>query len=164
MRYENFQEWILRILEDNRTTALLTLTTQLNVDAERLADRYPQCNYGARRHFAFVAPNSTGAFLFTYDGMLTSRFGKELISRFIGRGLEEYIRTKNSWEHSTFDSVNCTAHGKAVKSCEHKRVHLTTYLHKALPTDTRQILWTAETEKVLRVAQATRQLTIYSDT
>lgn len=64
---------------------------QLNVDADRLASEY-QRDHGARRPFAFLAPN-TGAFLLTDDGTLTSKFSSELRARSTGRGLEEYIRS-----------------------------------------------------------------------
>lgn len=46
------------------------------------------------------------------------------------------MRTKNRWaEYCIFDFVNWKVHGKAIKSFEHKRVHLTKYLvHEGLPT------------------------------
>ena len=110
----------------------LPLMAQLNIDADSLANKFQQ-EHGARRPFSLMAPN-TGAFLLTDQGTLTSNFISELRSRSTGPGLEAYIRSKNGWEQSTFDQVNWTAHGKAVKASRPRRVHLTKFLHEALPT------------------------------
>ena len=105
---------------------------QLNVDADRLANKFQQL-HGAQRPFSLMAP-TTGAFLLTDDGTLTSHFNSELRSRSTGAGLEEYIRSKNNWDPCIFDQVNWKAHGKAVKASRPRRVHLTKFLHEALPT------------------------------
>ena len=119
--------------DDRVPYAQLPLLARLNVDADRLAGDYHR-DHGARRPFAFMAP-STGAFLVTDDGTLTSDFSSELRSRSTSPGLEEYMRTKNNWDYCTFDKVNwVTHHGKAVKAFRTKRVHLTKFLHDALPT------------------------------
>ena len=119
--------------QDDRTPyERLPLMAQLNVDADRLAGEF-QRECGAQRPFTFMAPN-TGALLVTDCGTITSRFKQELINRSTGPGLEEYIRVKNGWDICTFGRVNWEVHGKAVKSFEHKRTHLTKYLHEALPT------------------------------
>jgi hypothetical protein len=110
----------------------LPLMAQLNVDADRMAGKY-QRTFGAQRPFAFLVP-STGAALLTDEGTVSSRFKTALINRSVGPGLEEYIRIKNGWDQCTFGSVNWKAHGKAVKACEHKQVHLTKFLHEVLPT------------------------------
>ena len=110
----------------------LPLMAQLNVDADRLAGKYNR-EHGAHRPFAFMAP-TTGALLMTDEGTQTSHFSKELRDRSTGPSLEEYIRTKNQWGYCTFEAVNWAAHGKAVKARKPKRVHLTKYLHEALPT------------------------------
>ena len=110
----------------------LPLMAQLNVDADRLAGKYNQ-EHGASRPFSLLAPN-TGALLMTEEGTLTSKFEHELRTRSTGPALEAYIREKNQWDHNTFDAVNWEAHGKAVKATSHKRVHLTKFLHEALPT------------------------------
>ena len=57
----------------------LPLMAQLNVDADKLAEKY--------------APN-TGALLLTDDGTLTSSFKAELRNRSTGPGLENYILRK----------------------------------------------------------------------
>ena len=118
--------------DDRVPYAQLPLLARLNVDADRLAGDYHR-DHGARRPFAFMAP-STGAFLVTDDGTLTSAFSSELRSRSTSPGLEEYMRTKNNWDYCTFDKVNWVTHGKAVKAFRTKRVHLTKFLHDALPT------------------------------
>ena len=105
---------------------------QLNVDADRLAGKYNQ-DYGARRPFALLTSNA-GAFLVTGEGTMTSNFAQELRTRSTGPALEEYIRDKLKWDHNTFDAVNWKAHGKAVKANSQQRVHLTKFLHEALPT------------------------------
>jgi hypothetical protein len=96
------------------------MAQQLKVDADRLAGKN-QRKHGTRRPFAFMAP-TTAAFLVTDEGTLASWFKKELINRSTGPGLEEYIRTKNGWDHCTFEAVNREVHGKAVRSCDHNRV------------------------------------------
>ena len=68
---------------------------------------------------------------------MTSNFAQELRTRSTGPELEAYIREKNKWDHNTSDAVNWTAHGKAVKAASHKRVHITKFLHDALPTHRR---------------------------
>ena len=65
---------------------------------------------------------------------MTSNFAHELRTRSTGPDLEADIRENNKWDHNTFDAVNWNAHGKAVKVTSHKRVHLTKFLHDALPT------------------------------
>ena len=119
--------------QDDRTEyGRLPLLAQLNVDADRLAGRYNR-EHGARRPFSFMAPN-TGALLVTNDGTLTAKFSSELRIRSTSPGLEEYIRTKNDWDKCIFDTVNWQAHGKAFKQSLPKRVHLTKFIHDALPT------------------------------
>jgi hypothetical protein len=105
---------------------------QLNVDADGLAGNYHK-HHGAQRPFAFLASN-TGALLLTDDGTIISNIGSELRIRFTGPGLEEYIWSKNNWNYCTFEKVNWHIHGKAVKAQRPRRVHLTKYLHDALPT------------------------------
>jgi hypothetical protein len=118
--------------DDRKEYAMLPLMTQLNVDADRLAGKYNR-EYGANRPFSFMAAN-TGAILQTEEGTLTAKFGPELRLRSTSPGLEEYIRTKNQWDHATFQAVNWAAHGKAVKASLPNRVYLTKFLHDALPT------------------------------
>ena len=106
---------------------------QLNLDADRLAGEY-QREFGAQRPYTLLAPH-TGALLVTDSGTITSRFKQELTNRSTGPGLEGYyIRSKNGWDTCMFGFVNWEVHGKAVKAFEHKRIHLTKYLHEALPT------------------------------
>ena len=118
--------------DDKKVYAKLPLMAQLNVDADRLSGKYNQ-DHGARRPFSFLAPN-TGTFLKTVNGTMTSNFAQELRTRSTGPDLEAYIREKNKWDHNTFDVVNWTAHGKAVKATSHTRIHLTKFLHDSLPT------------------------------
>ena len=90
------------------------LASRLNVDADRLAGDY-HGDHGARRPFAFMAPN-TGAFLVTDDGTLTSNFSSKLRSRSTSPGLEEYIRTKNKWDYY-FRTTSQLGHSrKSIKS------------------------------------------------
>ena len=118
--------------DDRVSYERLPLMAQLNVDADRLANQFQQ-EHGARRPFSLMAPN-TGAFLITDKGTLTSDFSSKLRSRSTGPGLEAYIRSKNDWDQSIFDQVNWKVHGKAVKAMRPRRVHLTKFLHDALPT------------------------------
>ena len=110
----------------------LPLMAQLNVDADCLANKFQQ-EHGAQRPFSLMVPNA-GAFLVTENGTLTSNFSSELRSRSTGPGLEEYIRSKNDWDHCTFEQVNWKVHGKAVKELRPRRVHLTKFLNDALLT------------------------------
>jgi hypothetical protein len=80
-----------------------------------------------------MAPH-TGALLLSDDGTLTLSFKAELRNRSTGPGLENYIREKNQWEQLTFEFVNWASHGKAMKARAPMRVHLTKFLHEALPT------------------------------
>ena len=105
---------------------------QLNIDADRLAGEYNR-EQGAHRSFALMTPNA-GALLVTNEGTLTSTFSSELRLRSTRPGLAEYIRTKNQWDQCTFDAVNWKVHGKADNTSLPRRVHLTKYLHEALPT------------------------------
>ena len=123
----------------------LPLMAQLNVDADRLASTYHQL-HGACRPFVLKAL-STGAFLQTDDGTVTSNISSELRTRSTKPGLEAYIRSKNNWEYGTFEQVNWSTHGKAVKAYRHRRVHLTKYLHDALPTFHRANLLDGGTRK-----------------
>ena len=118
--------------DDRAPYERLSLMAQLNVDADRLAAKYHNA-HGARRPFVLMAPH-TGAMLVTDDGTLTSKFQEELRYRSTGPGLEDYLRSKNSWSQSTFEAVNWVAHGKAMRARKMRRVHLTKYLHEALPT------------------------------
>ena len=118
--------------DDRMAYERLPLMAQLNVDAVRLAGTYNK-EHDACRPFALMTPN-TGAMLITDDGILTSKFKDKLRTRSTGPSLAEYIRSKNQWDHCTFDAVNWAAHGKAMKSRLPKRVHHTKFLHEALPT------------------------------
>ena len=118
--------------DDRAPYERLPLVAQLNVDADRLAAQYHN-DHGARRPFALMAPH-TGAILVTDDRTLTSKFQEELRYRSTGPGLEDHLRIINSWSQSTFEAVNWVAHGKAMRARKMRRVHLTKYLHDALPT------------------------------
>ena len=120
--------------DDRVPYARLPLLAQLNVDADRLLAGDYHRDHGARRPFAFMAPN-TGAFLVTDDGTLTSTFSPELhCSRSTSPRLEEYMRTKNKWDYCIFEQVKWVTHGKALKAFHPRRVHLTKFLHEVLPT------------------------------
>jgi hypothetical protein len=118
--------------QDNRVSYdRLPLLAQLNVDADKRASTYQRL-HGAERPFTFMSP-SVGVHRVTTQGAVTAQHGG-MRKRSTGPGLMAYLKQKNQSSDRVFDNVNWEAHGKAIMSSPMKQVHLTRFLHDALPT------------------------------
>ena len=118
--------------DDRASYDNLSLLAQLNVDADKRASTYQRL-YGAERPFTPMTP-SVGVHLVTAHGTITAKLGGGVRKRSTGPGLIAYLKQKNQWSDRVLDNVNWEAHGKALMSSQMKRIHLTKFLHDALPT------------------------------
>ena len=111
----------------------LSLLAQLNVDADRLADKY-QCEFG--HHQPHVPLTEwAGVHLILPQGTITSRYESALRYQSTGPPLMKYMQTKYGWNERTSSSINWRAHGASLRKHISKRTHLTKFIHGILPTN-----------------------------
>jgi hypothetical protein len=102
------------------------------VDADDLAGKYQQ-EFGRAHPIALMTPN-TGAFLIYPEGTRTSKYAQDIRHRATTAPLREDIQEKYMYTGSTMNTINWSAHGKALKAMIKKQIHLTKVIHECLPT------------------------------
>jgi hypothetical protein len=110
----------------------LDVMGQLNVDADRKASEF-QDAHGATRPIVLLMPR-TKVHLVGPQGTITSHYGDYLRHAATATPLQEYIRTKYSWDDSVMTSINWEAHRMALKKLYKRRTHLTKMVFEILPT------------------------------
>jgi hypothetical protein len=111
----------------------LPLIAQMNVDADELASQY-QAQFGMSRPRVILSPNAA-VHLEINEGTVTAKYDSIIRNAVTVSGLREYIKTKNGWSESIFESINWMAHSKALKSSITRRVHFSKLVHECLPTN-----------------------------
>ena len=120
--------------QDRKTSyQSLSLMAQLNVDADRLADKY-QCEFGHHRPDVPLT-EWTGVHLILPQGTITSRHESALRYQTTGPPLMRYMQGKYGWNEHTSSSINWRAHGTCLRKNISKRTHLTKMVHGILPTN-----------------------------
>ena len=109
----------------------LPLTAQLNVDADRLANLYdypPDIS-------PLRVPLITGccALLHTPQGTVNSNYRTTLRYLATWQPLRHYLCNKHDWDIDTFESVDWTSHGRALRASFHRRQFHIKFLHDWLP-------------------------------
>ena len=118
--------------DDKRPVATLPLMAQLNVEADAMATQY-QRQYGFHRPQVLMSP-SASVHLCTESGTVTAKYKEVLLAKSTGPDLLKYIQEKNDWADSTMETINWSAHGKAIRNKLYCRVHISKLLHECLPT------------------------------
>ena len=123
--------------QDNDTPyQRLSIMSQLNVDADKLATRYQE-EFGMSRPHVLMSPNA-GAYLLLNDGIVTANFDAVIRYAATAPGLREYIKVKNHWNETIMRHINWDAHAKAMKSSIKRRIHFSKLVHDCLPTHSMQ--------------------------
>lgn len=124
--------------DERRPVEQLPLMAQLNVEADALATQYRQ-QHGMHMPLVLMSP-SAGVHLVTASGtVLTAKYNEGILEKSTSPDLCKYIQEKNNWTDSTMEKANWSAHGKALRSHLHCRVHLSKLLHECLPTPFHQL-------------------------
>jgi len=119
--------------QDNDTSYdALPLEAQLNVDADALAAQFITDHPNWVYQQVPIMPSS-GAQLNLPQGTITYNLRLELQHASVAPPLKAKLQTKCSWDDETFDDVDWTAHGRALKKHEQHRVTLVKYLYDILP-------------------------------
>ena len=114
-----------------RPYATLPLAAQLNVDADRLADSYEYPSSISSTH----APLITGgqALLHSPKGTINSNYRSNLRYLATWKTLRQYLCNRNEWSFETFESIDWTSHGRAIKAIFTRRQFYIKFLHDWLP-------------------------------
>ena len=119
--------------DEKRPVEQLPLMAQLNVEADALATLYQE-QHGMHRT-QVLKSTSGGAYLVTASGTVTAKYKEVILAKSTSPDLRNYIvQEKQKWTDSTMETVNWSAHGKALRSHVQCRVHLSKMLHECLPT------------------------------
>jgi hypothetical protein len=118
--------------DSHRAYHRLPLLAQLNVDADDKAREYQQ-QHGKAHPFVLMSPYA-GAFATTPEGTITAKVVQELRNYATGPPLRCHIQQSNHWTDQIMESINWSAHGKALSGMIENRVHLTKLVHEILPT------------------------------
>jgi hypothetical protein len=109
----------------------LPLLAQLNVEADALANQYQRDHGGFQPAVLFT--QWAGAHLVLPSGTVTSNYASALRYQATARPLQEYIRSRNNWNHVVCETINWQAHGKSLRRHIHQKTHLVKLVHGILP-------------------------------
>ena len=117
--------------DQEQAYSTLPLPAQLNVDADHAASDYSYPSRVSPR----LAPITAGshALLHSADGSINSNYRAILRRLATSKTLREYHCIKYDWSDAVFDSVDWTAHGRALNSNFSRRIFLVKFLHDWLP-------------------------------
>ena len=111
----------------------LSLLSQLNVDADRLANRF-QSEYGEARPVAYLI-EGTGVHLITPQGTVTSKYASAIRHQATYEPLIKYLRIKHGWSPYVSDRINWKAHGASLKKNIKHQQHYVKLVQGILPTN-----------------------------
>ena len=120
--------------DDTTPMDSLSLEAALNVQAGALAGEYLCRNPSPKFRFHMMFPNMH-AHLHLSDCTITYRYALQIRNANCDPPMIAYLKTKYDWTDTTFESINWTVHGKAIRSQRHRKTHITKLVHDILPTN-----------------------------
>ena len=114
----------------------LSLSAQLNVDADKLADEWIQAHPDYNHRTVPILPTA-GSQLHVAGGTATHNLKLELKLARTEEDLKSHYCDKFEWEDSTFNDVDWSGHGRAIKYLDKHRKTLVKYLNSFTPVGVR---------------------------
>ena len=111
----------------------LPLRAQLNVQADELADAWLHEHPDTEFTLVPVLPTSGCQLHIEGKGTITHNYKQELQQSRTVPALRHKMEHRYAWDHDTFDDINWTAHGRALRRLEKHKVTLVKYLHDHIP-------------------------------
>jgi hypothetical protein len=113
----------------------LDLPAQLNVDADALAGAF---QYSPHASFALVPRLASNPVqLQIAEATVTSKYKQVIRKAATTLDLKNYIKQNHQWTEATFQDIEWTAHGQAIKQFYDQRTFIVKYIHNLLPTGKR---------------------------
>ena len=117
----------------------LDLHAQLNVDADFLAAQYLR-EHPQPKPNVLLFPHTHAQF-HIQDTTITSRYSLRIRNADSDPTTIEYLKQRYKWTDEIFLRVNWTVHGKAIRSQQHRRLHISKLVNDILPTNKVQHRW-----------------------
>lgn len=114
----------------------LPLRAQLNIDADKLAEQWLQQHQDFDHSQVPILPTS-GCQLHLTPGTITHNLKQELVQARTANNLRKHLCKKFEWDDATFEDVDWTNHGIALKRLGKHRKTLVKYLHSFTPVGVR---------------------------
>lgn len=123
--------------DDDKSYDELPLPAQLNIDADALAEKYQSQYHTHDCSWVPMLRGTKAQLNFDSKGTVTNKYNHEVQDAATAPALQKRIKAKNGWSQQQYDSVDWTAHGRAINRYSDRQTTIVKMINDILPTGAR---------------------------